>query len=170
MARTKLKFKSIISRLSGISTPVFGVSWNPPKLERDAARLLLAFLEDRRVLYNPSGWEEPHHCVESVLQIRAKLTELIGDLPEKASLAPSLRAMRMASRRFLDSVQALDQGRRLSPGHHQAPWDFFAFSTALGELRGVFGIHVAQIAVQYGIDVEAELASILPAATDHDAA
>ena len=37
------------------------------------------------------------------------------------------------------------------------------FERALGEMRGVFGVHAAQIAVRYGIDVPDELAIILPA-------
>ncbi len=169
MTELKVKFKSLLSRLTGISTPLFGVSWNPPKLERDAARRLITFLEDRRVLFNPAAWEAPDHCVQSVLQIREQLTAAIGALPEDSGLTPSLRAMRSASRKFLDAMQAL----RSSPGHgglhHHAPWDFFQFSAALGELRGVFGIHVARIAVQYGIDVEGDLAHILPA-SDEDVA
>ena len=36
------------------------------------------------------------------------------------------------------------------------------FDQSLGELRGVFGLHVAQLAVRYGIDVPDELATILP--------
>ena len=38
------------------------------------------------------------------------------------------------------------------------------FNQALGELRGVFGIHIGMIAAKYGLDVEDELASILPEA------
>jgi hypothetical protein len=37
---------------------------------------------------------------------------------------------------------------------------------AIGELRGVVGVHVAQLAVRYGLDVEDELAQILPTADD----
>ena len=40
--------------------------------------------------------------------------------------------------------------------------------TALGELRSVFGIHIGQIAVSYGIDVEEQLADLLPAAPEED--
>ena len=36
------------------------------------------------------------------------------------------------------------------------------FNSTLGELRGTFGIMLAQMAVAYGIDIENELASILP--------
>ena len=71
-------------------------------------------------------------------------------------LAQHLRAMRAACRKFLDSAQA------------QSDWQPFdpRFSGALGELRGVFGIHVAVIAVKYKLDVEDELATILPQEDD----
>jgi hypothetical protein len=36
------------------------------------------------------------------------------------------------------------------------------FNQALGELRGVFGVHVGELAVRYGIDVPEPLSSILP--------
>ena len=48
----------------------------------------------------------------------------------------------------------------------------WVFITALGELRGSFGVHVATFAISYGLDMEADLASFLPAlaedeTTDH---
>ncbi len=36
------------------------------------------------------------------------------------------------------------------------------FITAVGELRGTFGIMIGQISKAYGIDVEDELAVIIP--------
>ena len=44
-------------------------------------------------------------------------------------------------------------------GYYSRDFEVFA---ALGELRAVFGIHIGQLAVKYGIDIEDELASILP--------
>jgi len=41
------------------------------------------------------------------------------------------------------------------------------FNSALGELRGVFGVHLAQIAAKYGLDIEDDLASILPMEADN---
>ena len=72
-----MKFKQIIKRLNGISTPVFGVSWNPSQTDKDQAKEIINFLEDRRVLYNPSDMEMPDHCVQSVLEIRRFLTDKI---------------------------------------------------------------------------------------------
>ena len=42
------------------------------------------------------------------------------------------------------------------------------FNQALGEMRGVFGIHVARLAVAYGLDVDEPLASVLPLDPDAD--
>ena len=70
-----MKFEEVLSRITGFSVPVFGVSWNPPQPEVVAARRVLAYLEDRRVLYNPYHLEVEDQCTSSVLDIRRLLTE-----------------------------------------------------------------------------------------------
>jgi Family of unknown function (DUF6650) len=157
-----LKFSEIASRITGISTPIIGVSWQPAKPEVVAARRVTAFLEDRRVLYAPNELELPSHCVESVLQIRRFLTSEIGKLDGKSELAASLRAIRAACRKFLDTVATNDRDiiRYARQNGHYASWTFYS---ALGEMRGVFGVHLARIAVRFRLDIEDDLATILPA-------
>ena len=71
--------------------------------------------------------------------------------------------MRAACRKFLNTVQADEHGREIIRyGHHHGHWASWVFNGALGEMRGVFGIHLALLATEYGLDVEDELASILP--------
>ena len=41
-------------------------------------------------------------------------------------------------------------------------WRHSGFLAYLGRLRTIFGYHIAQLAIMYGIDVEGELAKILP--------
>ena len=76
-------------------------------------------------------------------------------------MAGSLRAMRAACRKFLTAVEVrpdiVENGARRG---HWASWEF---NGALGELRGVFGIHICKLATSYGLDVEDDLAKILPA-------
>jgi len=156
-----MKFKEIIKRITGISTPVFGVSWNPGDTEREAAQDVIAFLENKRVLYVPSEMELPEHCVHSVLQIREFLTSKIGKLPQDSELTTSLRAMRGSCRKFLDSTSSRN-GDIIRFGNHNGHWASWEFNGAVGELRGVFGVHLAKIAVAYGLDVEKDLATIIP--------
>jgi hypothetical protein len=160
-----MKFKEIVGRLTGFSVPIFGVSWNPPEPEVKKAHRIITFLEDRRVLYNPSEIESPHHCVRSVVEIRHFLTDEISTGPAESQLVDSLRAMRSASRKFLDAVGERD-GEIVRFGAHDGHYASWAFISALGELRGVFGVYLASIATTYGVDIEDDLASILP--VDHE--
>lgn len=45
---------------------------------------------------------------------------------------------------------------------HEGSKKYWRFVSAVGELRGVFGIMIGQIAKSYGLDVEDELAQIIP--------
>jgi len=105
----------IAKRLTGFSTPFGGVSWVAPEAEVTVARRVIRFLEDRRVLFNPSELEEPQHCVQSVIEIRRFLTDELGELPDD-DLAAQLGALRAACRKFLDSLRRGD-GRPLGVPH-----------------------------------------------------
>jgi hypothetical protein len=74
----------------------------------------------------------------------------------------SLRAMRAACRKFLEGTDDPD-GIIVRYGGHPGHWGSWRFGGALGELRGVFGIHIARIAAQNGLDIEDDLGRILPA-------
>ncbi len=161
-----MKFTEIASRLTGLSSPIFGISWNPPPADVTVARRVIAFLEDRRVFFVDESIEVVDHCVRSVIEVRHYLTSEIQQLGD-GELSGSLRAMRAACRKFLEAIDAPD-GIMVPYGHHHGHWGSWRFSGALGELRSTFGIHIAKIAAQNGLDVEDDLARILPASDDED--
>lgn len=156
-----MKFKEILSRVTGLSTPIFGAQWSPPEADCVIARRIIAFLEDRRVLYVPSEVEMPSRCVESVLRIREQLTGELQKLQGGSELSLSLKAMRTSCRKFLATVES-DDRRIIQFGADRGHYASWVFIGALGELRGVFGVHIARLAAAHGLDVEDELASILP--------
>jgi hypothetical protein len=160
-----MNYKEVLTRITGFSVPVFGVSWNPPQPEIAISRRVLAFLEDRRVLYNPYHLEVAEQCIHSVIEIRRFLTEVIGQLPGDSKLGEHLRAIRAACRKFLD--ETAPGSRRGFRPHWGEPFES-SFFTALGELRATIGVHVAAVAVMHGIDVEGQLASVLPKAPQND--
>jgi hypothetical protein len=166
-----VRFSEIVSRMTGISTPIFGVSWTPPTSDVEVARRVIAYLENRRVLYDPLDIEVPRHCLASVMEIRQFLTDQIGAGGIAEELAASLRAMRAVCHKFLEDLGPVNarldgwEARRWHGGY--GGLDDYLLNQALGALRAVFGIHVGQLAVRYGIDVEDRLASILPA-TDEE--
>jgi len=111
--------------------------------------------------------EVPSYCVASIIEIRQFLTEQLSNLDPSSELGASLRAMRTSCRKFLDTI-----GVRYSEivrfAFHSGHWASWVFLGALGELRGVFGIHLAKIAVRYKIDIEEDLSTILPASDDYE--
>lgn len=161
-----------LNRLTGISTPVFGVSWNPSQLDVDVARRLLTSLEDRRMLFAPEAWRHPAYVVGSVYEVRVELTKVLNqvshDVGRETPVGEGALAMRAACRKFLTRIGPAGFQPRNARAD-DAPFDTVELETlmtALGELRAVFGIHIARISVAYGIDVEEGLASILPEEAD----
>ena len=156
----RLNITDLARRITGISTPIVGVSWNPPAADRDAVRTFLTFLEDRRVLFNPFHLEVEHQVQQSILLIREHCTEAIGVLPEGSHAIAPLRGIRAACRRFLDEPLTNSRHFHLRGFYEPEGPEFF---TALGEFRATVGAHVASLALLYKIELEPELASIVPA-------
>ena len=126
-----MKFKELINHLTGFSTPIFGVSWNPLQLEVTVAHKTITFLEDRRVLYAPFEMELPAYCVRSVLEIREFLTDQIGALASDSQLASNLSAMRGACRKFLNEVGD-ESSDIIQFGSRQNHWASWVFNSAIG--------------------------------------
>lgn len=167
-----MRFTEIAARLTGISTPVFGVSWNPPEAEVTAAKRIIAYLEDRRVLYQPDEMEHPSHCVASVLDLRRFFTDELGKVDPHEPLAQNLQAMRAACRKFVTAVDGESAPHYFIAHPVQYSWSLgsWIFLSALGDLRTTVGLHVAMIAIRNGLEVEDDLATVLPGELDDDGA
>ena len=122
-----------------------GVGWKVDDSEREAVRSLLAYLEDRRILFKPN-YGDRDACVESMNEIRRQCTSALGQLDHNSSAHAAIRGLRAACRRFVDSREE--------------------FQLALGECRGVVGLHIAALSAAYKLPVEDELASIVPQDSD----
>ena len=155
-----MKFTDVLNRLTGVSCPIFGVSWNPGELERTVARRVIVYLEPRRVLYEAFEYESVCPSVSSVLDIKNYLTSELQNIDEDSELNNYLRAMRNACNKFLSRVPDSKDFRCVAcrPGNIES----WIFSSALGEMRGVFGVMIGQIAKAYGLNVEDDLARIIP--------
>ncbi len=96
--------REVAQRITGISTPILGVSWSPPEDRRETVRRLIAFLEDRRALYVDFHMEYGPWVERSVLEMRSELTDTLKSCPGDEELTGPMRAMRAACRKFLDQM------------------------------------------------------------------
>lgn len=152
---------------TGVGAFGFSLNWEKVPGDEDVARRVITFLEDRRLLFGERHAEDELDCVHSAIEIRHFLTEELARAKPGRSLAESLRAIRTAMRAFVDAAGPDARDFRYYHGHMTDH-----FSLALGELRSRVGMHLAVIADQYGIEVEPDLARILPpdVAADNDPA
>lgn len=155
-----MKFFELANRLTGISCPVFGISWNPSEPQRSIARRIIIFLEARRVLYDDYGHEALCQCIESVTKIKEYLTSELPLIEDNIELNNYIRAMRQASNKFLSCFPQNKQDK--CNFCKEGTQEYWHFVSAIGELRGVFGIMVGQVSKAYGLDVEDDLAQIIP--------
>lgn len=150
-------------RPTGVSAFGFGVEWEKTEGDRQIARAVVTYLEDRRLLFGERHVEDERHCVLSALDIRVFLTEQITRSKPGKDLEACLRAMRAACRQFVERGGPDGQSFSYHRGFGVDP-----FSIALGDLRTTVGWQLALILDQYPMDVEPDLAGILPPA-DNDA-
>jgi hypothetical protein len=135
----------------------FSLNWEKVSGDKDVARRVITFLEDRRLLFGERHTEDQMHCIDSAVAIRRFLTDELTNAKPGKSLEASLRAMRTACRNFVEAAGPDGRNFRYQDGRHTD-----RFSLALGELHTLVGLQLAVIANQYGIEVEDDLAQILP--------
>jgi hypothetical protein len=94
------------------------------------------------------------YAAESVLQIREEFTRILQECPPSDELTGPLKVMQAGCRKFLDLMgPPMGRGRLFDD---QNMW------VAIGQLRGMFGVELAELSTAYGIEVEGELAGIIP--------
>ncbi len=95
----RLLFREVAQRITGISTPVFGVSWKPPESTREIVRRLVAFLEDRRALYADFHMEyglalspDVRQPVKTLVAVRWKILDRRNDFTSESRAAGEAEA------------------------------------------------------------------------------
>lgn len=148
-------------RVTGVDLPFIGdgAAWEYTESDKKIARAVVAFLEDRRVLFGDRHCEDERFCIHSTIAIRAFLTDQITKAKSGKSLEASLRAMRAAYRKLV-TVGGPDGDDFFANGRYYRTADLFGL--ALGDLRTSIGHQLAAILARYNIEVEEEFASILP--------
>ena len=159
-----MNLRKILQRITGFSTPIFGLSWHPGIDEREELSNLALYLEDRRILYNRFDNEIAHFVVLSVQELRVELVKTSQKLKNSPKAMPYIRGMQAECRRFLDDVSGsvkriseLEGTFGSSRGDVETrSWEHYTatinFYTALGSFRRGFGEHIVELCEIYKID------------------
>lgn len=153
-------------RVSGGTFTILGLGlrWDRTPGDEAVARSVVIFLEDRRLLFGERHVEDEAHCVASALACRSFLTSQISAAIPDEPLEVTLKAMRAAFRQFVE--RAGPRGQNFY--HRGSMYETDPFSLALGDLRSRVGEQLARIAWRYEIEIDDDLARILPPEDEPD--
>ena len=105
-----MKWSEVATRVNGISTPFFGVSWEPATSDVRVVRGLIHFAQGRRMLQEErhcTGWtDQPGvgRMLTSVSEMRTFVTGLLVEGGISAELVESLQIIQRACMDCLDSL------------------------------------------------------------------
>jgi hypothetical protein len=139
--------------------PFFTITWSVEPSDAQHAQTVISELENRRVLWGARNSGDELHCLESAKELRGFLHNLLttSGLIHSNNLRSSLGAMRAACLYF--DTAGGNNGINFT---HPKPDLVQPFSLALGELRSRFGTQVELLAYHYKLEIDENLAKILP--------
>lgn len=137
-------------KITGISTPFGGLSWEVTDSEKDGIKKLFYFLEGRRLLVNPSYLEVTEECAMSAIEIKNFITHLLGEY--KFSTAPEtvLRDMVNTCNSYLDNLN-LDRRPHIIYKNGHGDWEDSNFSSIMKKFRAIFRRDIKELADHFNL-------------------
>ena len=135
--------------LSGVSTPLGGISWSRNAAGKDMFSYLLIFLESKRILVNPIEMEKKEWCIESVLEIRNTLVSAAQNVSFAQFDTETLRKMIDGCNAYLDAVSPMALPAIIFKNGDK--WEDISFDNAMKAFRNVFRAEIANIESHYGL-------------------
>ncbi|MFR9545984.1 MAG: DUF6650 family protein [Rikenellaceae bacterium] len=130
-------------KVTGLSTPFGGVSFDKKPTSKDRFSSLLLFLESKRILVNPIEMEKKEWCIQSVLEIKHFLIEITRDIKFKDKEMRIVRNMIDACNSYLDDVSPLKLPNIIfKSGEH---WEDMSFDKSMKQLRKQFGEEIQMV-------------------------
>jgi hypothetical protein len=160
-----ISWRKILRHITGISCPLFGVSWVIPDGEDEIAQKLINILGNKRVLFGKPECENIGAMIDSVNELREILTNTMNNTNiNTQAFKDSLSAMRCSILRFLDYIEPImaTYDDKYIFFHNLLSHEQQLCGIVLGELRASFGREIAQIVLIYKIEVEEHLAKLMP--------
>jgi hypothetical protein len=142
-------------RLTGFNAFGVGVEWDLVPSDAELARGVLAFLEDRRILWEDMRYEVEHECLLSAEKAREYLTGVIQTPGIGATLSNILAEIRQL-------FTAFTMRSRRHEFLGRGPYGPDELSLSLGELRAAVGDRIAALCFEYNLELGPNLHSIVP--------
>jgi len=159
----KLLISDFFKRLSGISTPIGGISWEPSQDERQIVYRLVQKLGDRRLIHDFHHRFEYYAVIKSLEKMRDSITDALGTLsPESKSikLIENIRKVLHLFQTLIESEYSVETNILRDKSFEPVP----THNTleALFAMQKVIGTHLLLISQIYKFELDETLKHKFP--------
>lgn len=137
-------------RITGIDTPLGGISWEYTEAEKNSIQEIFFFLESKRLLVNSIEMEVKSWCEQSALEIKNRIVFILAKNQFSDDTKNSLRTMITACNDFLDDVSKVDQTGIIYKNHN-GDWENATFSSSMKKFRKVFRDNINALSLRYDL-------------------
>ncbi len=137
-------------RITGLSTPFGGISWEYSEAEKKGVQELFFFLETKRILVNPIEMEIKQWCIKSTIEIKKKITELHSQYDFSNHTTDCMRSMIDACNNFLDKLGGVKETGILCKNDN-GDWADSTFSSAMKQFRKTFRDNIKLLSSAYNL-------------------
>lgn len=136
-------------RITGIDTPIGGISWEYTDSEKKGVQQLFDYLETKRLLINPIEMEKKDWCILSAIEIKHKINEINIKFDFKNDTKLITKAMIDACNTFLDDLQNVKNSGIIYKSN--GDWEDIVFSKAMKKFRKQFKDSIVCLSNNFGI-------------------
>lgn len=124
-------------KITGVSTPFGGISWEYNENEKSAIRKLFIFLESKRLLVDPISMEFPDQCAQSAIEIKHFIVELLIGSPFSSETEKCLSSMINECNDYLNGLNSRKRNHIIYKNQN-GDWCDDNFSIIMKEFRSIF--------------------------------
>ena len=95
-------------RITGVSTPIGGISWEFTETKKKGIKDLFLFLESKRILVNPKEMEVKEWSEQSVIEIKNKLVSIATEYEYSQNTMECFKMMIDTCNIFLDNMHQVN--------------------------------------------------------------
>lgn len=136
-------------RITGIDTPIGGISWEYTDSEKKGVQQLFDYLETKRLLINPIEMEKKDWCILSAIEIKQKINKINIKFDFKNDTKLITKAMIDACNTFLDDLQNVKNSGIIYKSN--GDWEDIVFSKAMKKFRKQFKDSIVCLSNNFGI-------------------
>ena len=140
-------------KITGVSSPVGGISWTYSESEEEKFRKLLCYLESKRLIVNPIEMELPDQCIQSAVEIKQFIVKMLCDFQFSREGEFLLKELCAACNDFLNGIDPRKLPQIIYK-NDKGDWIDANFSSSMKTFRRKFRSNIKMMEEKYKLSFE----------------